>query len=271
MNASTSPSALNPHPVLLPVNVTRHPRSPSATSCKTERENLSFSLAYAPEKREIGCQISRDARSSTLADLAISLNRRGVPLRYQRDGELISISREDRASCAQMLQVRETFARSALCTVKNADACGIIRFNCLLCIVERAFRAFRYAGHTGERVGQRFAGEISLSQKVHRRFAAIVPLLLFVGRSPFFAIRREACACRAREFFAFYRFIIWRRALSHSTPEFGGPTLSTKSNHAVLLECRNLFSVPLTYGSFRAGLPLNAFFFSQSLCSKLCF
>jgi hypothetical protein len=48
------------------VNVTRHPRSPSATSCKArERESLSFFRICVREARN-RCQISRDARSSTI-------------------------------------------------------------------------------------------------------------------------------------------------------------------------------------------------------------
>jgi len=44
--------------------------------------------------------------------------------------------------------------------------------------------------------------------------------------------------------------------LSYSA-EFGGPTLSTKSNHAVLLECRNLFSVPLTTAPSERTVPVS--------------
>lgn len=59
--------------------------------------------------------------------------------------------------------------------------------------------------------------------------------------------RKRASACRASEFFAFYRFIIKAGPL-HRLPISGDrdATLATQSDHAVLLECTNLFSDPLS-------------------------
>ena len=73
---------------------------------------------------------------------------------------------------------------------------------------------------------------------------AITLLPLFTTRSK---THERASACRASEFFAFYRFIIKAGPL-HRLPISGDrdATLATQSNHAVLLECTNLFSDPLS-------------------------